>query len=48
MKEVCAGQNTSLNKGRVLSPAYDINPVPHGIGLHLNIDVQGRGHDRVR
>lgn len=25
-------------KGWVLSPAYDINPVPDGNGLHLNID----------
>lgn len=25
-------------KGWLLSPAYDINPVPDGIGLHLNID----------
>jgi len=26
------------DKGWVLSPAYDINPVADGIGLHLNID----------
>ncbi|WP_130537871.1 type II toxin-antitoxin system HipA family toxin [Thiomicrorhabdus indica] len=25
-------------KGWILSPAYDINPVPDGMGLHLNID----------
>lgn len=25
-------------KGWILSPAYDINPVPDGSGLHLNID----------
>lgn len=25
-------------KGWILSPAYDINPVPDGVGLHLNID----------
>ncbi len=32
-------------KGWVLSPAYDLNPVPHGDGLSLNVSVTDNAQD---